>query len=395
MLKLVAVVTFSTLVALTLGNAPIVCPDNEEWTRCGAACVQSCQTIKKPTFCPSERVCTSGCICQYGLIRDEESQKCVRDCPADQENNVTVVRRMHQPENFKVLYNGMKEVTKRILYRHRNKIQWKQNKLATVIDIGTASGQTTKNILYPFIEKNIKMLVGIDLCPNMVQFANDNYSTSKLHFQQGDVQNEEFVNKHQNFFDHAFSFWCLHWIRDKTNIWKIIQPGGGILLSFIPSANVFDVFRKVQHSTTWIPYLENGSHPICVTSEDERQLHTLQGSVERLGFKVNSCESDDTLIKFDEKEFKDYLIIVHPYYETLSEELKHKFIQEHTNEMMRSNFVEYNENGEPIFLINCNIITVYAQKISNNKKAQNYRLFVKRTKQIKIEIGQFNKKDLD
>ncbi|KAF5285392.1 hypothetical protein FQR65_LT13244 [Abscondita terminalis] len=279
---------------------------------------------------------------------------------------------MHQPENFQVLYNGLKNVTQRILDKHHKRIQWKEGKLATVVDIGSASGETTKNILYPYIEENLKMLVGIDVSHDMIKFANDHYSSSKLQFHQGDVQSEEFVNTYRNAFDHVFSFWCLHWINDKkkafSNIWEIMRPGGDILLSFAPSANIFDVCRKVQHSPTWMSYLKNGSHAISPTSECENGLHALQELLERLGFTVNLCESDEGVLKFNEKDFEIYLIIVHPYYETLSDELKKSFLQEHKNEMMKSNFIEYTKNGEIIYVITFQIITVYAEKVTDQIK---------------------------
>ncbi|KAF5297623.1 hypothetical protein FQR65_LT09950 [Abscondita terminalis] len=237
--------------------------------------------------------------------------------------------RMHQPENFQVLYNGLKNVTQRILDKHHKRIQWKEGKLATVVDIGSASGETTKNILYPYIKENLKMLVGVEISHDMVKFANDHYSSSKLQFHQGDVQSEEFVNSYRNAFDHVFSFWCLHWVNDKkkafSNIWEIMRPGGDMLITFAPSGNIFDVYRKVQHSPTWMPYLKDGNHPICPTTECESRLPALQVSLERLGFTVGLCESDEGVMKFNEKDFEIHVIIAHPYYESLSDELKKTF----------------------------------------------------------------------
>ncbi|KAJ8962928.1 hypothetical protein NQ314_005645 [Rhamnusium bicolor] len=62
----------------------IACEDsNTSYNACGRACVSTCRNPTKGDDPCIIDVCVPGCFCNQGLIRDEESNKCVRieDCP--------------------------------------------------------------------------------------------------------------------------------------------------------------------------------------------------------------------------------------------------------------------------------------------------------------------------
>ena len=56
-----------------------ICPENEKYTQCGAACVGTCSN-QNPFICPA--ICLSGCVCNDGLVRSEDG-KCIEpsECP--------------------------------------------------------------------------------------------------------------------------------------------------------------------------------------------------------------------------------------------------------------------------------------------------------------------------
>lgn len=273
---------------------------------------------------------------------------------------------MHKPERYNILHHSLAQITKRILNKYWNEVKWTKNKLARILDIGSGPGETTRNVLYPLCEDNLETIIGIDVSVEMVDFANNNFSNSKLMFLNWDISNEEKTNTYRNYFDYVVSFWCLNWISNQekafSNIWNTIKPGGSMLVTIASSSNIFDVYSKVRSNANWISYLDNKDHAISIYNNSQNPCMELTKLLQKIGFEVDICELDDGVLKFDENDFREYLIICHPFYETLPDDLKENFINEHKVEMQNCNFVEYNNDNDCIYVVNFKIVVVYAKK---------------------------------
>lgn len=98
------------------------------------------------------------------------------------------------------------------LEEYAKKIKWK-NDGDTVIDIGSGDGSVTTNILMKFLPSNCTTLVGCDKSERMVQFANEHHATlNHTSFTVLDIEGE-LPEELQQKFDHAFSFYTLHWVK--------------------------------------------------------------------------------------------------------------------------------------------------------------------------------------
>lgn len=98
------------------------------------------------------------------------------------------------------------------------KIRWKEYG-ARIIDIGCGDGSTTAEILKLFLPKSFDALIGGDISEKMVNYANDTYGTEQLMFMQLNIEGrlpEELRER----FDHAFSFFTLHWIKSQRYVKK-------------------------------------------------------------------------------------------------------------------------------------------------------------------------------
>ncbi|KAG7311984.1 hypothetical protein JYU34_001417, partial [Plutella xylostella] len=62
---------------------PSICSPNEEFLSCGSACPLTCA---QPERAPCGLACSVGCFCKAGYVRDEKSNKCVTldQCPVEQ-----------------------------------------------------------------------------------------------------------------------------------------------------------------------------------------------------------------------------------------------------------------------------------------------------------------------
>uniref|UniRef100_A0A1Y1LYR9 Methyltransferase domain-containing protein n=2 Tax=Photinus pyralis TaxID=7054 RepID=A0A1Y1LYR9_PHOPY len=84
-----------------------------------------------------------------------------------------------------------------------------------VLDIGCGPGDITRYGLLPLLPKTAKKLVGIDLSSQMVDFAKKfHQDDDRVSFQQLDICTDSIPPHFHNCFDHAFSFYCLHYVPD-------------------------------------------------------------------------------------------------------------------------------------------------------------------------------------
>jgi trans-aconitate methyltransferase len=81
-------------------------------------------------------------------------------------------------------------------------------------------------VLMPRLPEDFGLLVGADLSANMIQYASEKYTHSKLRFTQFDLT-KDIGNTSQlrpSGFDKIFSFFLLHWVPDHR-YYLAIKPG--------------------------------------------------------------------------------------------------------------------------------------------------------------------------
>lgn len=131
-------------------------------------------------------------------------------------------------------------------------LQWRPDGCDSLLDIGCASGDVTIDILLPILPSNFKRLVGVDVSQEMVEFSRQQYPLSRVSFEKFDVgldiEKQQLRNAEQ--FDHITSFFCLHWIQNQElavqNIFKLLRPGGDMLLMFLAQHPVFEIYKQLS-----------------------------------------------------------------------------------------------------------------------------------------------------
>jgi juvenile hormone acid methyltransferase len=122
--------------------------------------------------------------------------------------------RMHNAE----LYNSSHDLQQRdavqVLTKYVDSMDWKPRE--RILDVGCGPGFVTSQVLMPRLPANFGLLVGADVSPTMVQYANKTYKHPKLSFVEFDLTNDirDTSEMWAPGFDKIFSFYCLHWIPD-------------------------------------------------------------------------------------------------------------------------------------------------------------------------------------
>jgi len=84
------------------------------------------------------------------------------------------------------LYEGNDAITKtetaKLLSEYINSMSWKPGD--RVLDLGCGPGNVTTEVLMPRLPADFGLLVGADMSADMIQYATETYTHSKLRFTQ-------------------------------------------------------------------------------------------------------------------------------------------------------------------------------------------------------------------
>ncbi|KAH9380000.1 hypothetical protein HPB48_001395 [Haemaphysalis longicornis] len=103
------------------------------------------------------------------------------------------------------------------------------------LDVGCGCGRVAKELLWPSCPKNIRRIVGVDICANMVSYARKHSAHPKIIYEQldiaGDISN--FLQEFRTF-DRIYCFNSLNRVKEQATAWKnissLLKPGGECLL---------------------------------------------------------------------------------------------------------------------------------------------------------------------
>lgn len=84
-----------------------------------------------------------------------------------------------------------------------------------MLDVGSGDGRFAVEFLIPRLPNNFGKYVGCDNSLNMVNFSKQHYAKDKVDFVHFDIISSEVSKELVNGFDHIFSFYTLHWVRDQ------------------------------------------------------------------------------------------------------------------------------------------------------------------------------------
>ena len=177
-----------------------------------------------------------------------------------------------------------------------------------LLDIGSGSGGTTRLILDAFPEIQI---LGVDSSEEMVQFANRHYANGHLSFQVDRA--EELKSLGSNQFDAIASFACLHWVKDKKNVFaamhRVLKLGGWMGLLFAAETGYDDpidhAYDQAIHEFPWAPYFEQPKKEVNWHIEDPK---IVRSQLEELGFQVGFMGTQDSVFSFhDEPAFQRWV----------------------------------------------------------------------------------------
>lgn len=170
-------------------------------------------------------------------------------------------------------------------------VQWKKH--CKVLDVGCGTGNVTHDVLQPELPVATREVIGIDRDRTVVEYANANYGGGKLRFEHVDiVHDRNFVDAHLNYFDHIFSFSCLHFVREQEtalkHIRKMLSSGGDFSFSCVTSCMFFKVVAHMALTEKWHPHIAHYESFIAPYQFSQNPISELEDLLIGAGFRVTS-----------------------------------------------------------------------------------------------------------
>ncbi|XP_029679526.1 juvenile hormone acid O-methyltransferase-like isoform X2 [Formica exsecta] len=238
------------------------------------------------------------------------------------------------------------------------------------MDIGCGPGDITKNVLLPALNPNA-VIIGTDISEDMIEFAKKTYGNERLKFEVLDIQTKSLPEKYISGFDHIISFNALNWCYDIRqafeNIYRIIRPGGNILINLAASHDTYDIMNILVRDIRFAPYIQDVRNYVSPFNDSSCPRKELRKILENIGFQVCHCSLREMTYSFrkDSSNFISSVISIYPFFDKMPHDLQEEFKNEYTRKFMeiKITYKTIQNNQEQILMLDLyKLLIVYARK---------------------------------
>ncbi|XP_031351729.1 juvenile hormone acid O-methyltransferase-like [Photinus pyralis] len=230
----------------------------------------------------------------------------------------------------------------------------------SVLDIGCGPGKTTHDLILPYLEQEVKEVIGIDISKTMLDYAKKTYEDDRLSFEKVDVLDvpDKFVGR----FDYIFSFMTFHWIEDYrklySNILKMLKPNGGFLATYVSSSTSSRIIKELRNNEKYAPYCTNYQQ-VLKPGMPEKELTSL---LEDIGFESVFCQVKAIRFEgYSREDLEGRFITINPFYDLVPNHLQKEFLADHVDRV--DSVID--DNGIRKYYLNDNLFVVHGRKINS------------------------------
>lgn len=160
------------------------------------------------------------------------------------------------------------------------------------------------DFILPILPESFDRLVGADSSKPMIEYCQRKYSHAKVSFEMFDVGLMAQQNIHNSEpFDHITSFYCLHWeqnqMRAIKNMYKLLKPGGDMLLAFLAQNPIYDIYLELANDPKWAKYMTDVHRYISPYHQSKDPVEDVRKLLISCGFPENTIELRDKSYVFE------------------------------------------------------------------------------------------------
>lgn len=251
--------------------------------------------------------------------------------------------------------NNSVQVRDALLFLNENNHRFRWKKENRVLDIGSGDGYVT-NILKDFILCNF-ILLGSDLNENMVKYANEHHRDEQTSFTVLDIASE-LPEEMKGNFDHIFSFYTLHWVKDQklafTNIFELLEPNGECFMIYLAWNPIYEVFRIQARNKKWQYLLRDVEKYISPHYDSQDPAKEVSDIMENIGFINIDVECKEMFFVYENMEKnRESVSAIIPF--NIPKEKYKEFMDEFMEELRKINTAKETQ-------INYKLLIVYGRK---------------------------------
>lgn len=215
---------------------------------------------------------------------------------------------MNDPELYARFNSFQRCISEKIFREFAPSLRWREDGADSILDIGCGTGDTLIKILLPALPK-FSHLTGCDISYNMVNYARKHNDHPNVVYDLLDIAGN--IDKFLNYdpFDHALSFFCLHWVEKERfagamrNIRNLLKANGDCLLTFnFESKILFSVYDDLAQSPKWLPYtkdVKGYASPFYQSADPVQELRETLNSTGFSEYDIAIRNADYLLESFD------------------------------------------------------------------------------------------------
>ncbi|KAJ0173391.1 hypothetical protein K1T71_011567 [Dendrolimus kikuchii] len=227
----------------------------------------------------------------------------------------------------------------------------------------SADGSTTI-ILEKYLPANYEALVGCDLNERSVRFANEKYANHRISFQVLDIQGE-LPARLRGSFDHVFSFYTIHWIRDQVktfrNVFELLVEGGDCLLLVMGRHTTYSLYLALAQSQRWAKYLERVYDLVSPYYDCEEPDLKISKMMEDIGFKYVDVRCKQLSCEYNPlDQYKKLLTAIDPF--GIPEQLMKEFLTDCERVLRDMRLLHTTKSGVDALKIHYNLLVIHARK---------------------------------
>ncbi|XP_054266459.1 juvenile hormone acid O-methyltransferase-like [Macrosteles quadrilineatus] len=195
-----------------------------------------------------------------------------------------------------------------VLKDNQHLFQWEPEE--RILDAGCGPGDMTSCVILPWLPQDFQLLLGADVSPAVIEHALKHNASEKVKFEVLDIAVDisMFLQKQESSagFNKIFSFYVMQWLRDLRkgveNLYRLLKPGGQMLLLF-PADRLFQkTFMKVRSKDPWKQYSKDEERKIPPFLISDNQCEEFKRMLQDIGFETIKCELKKYSTHFDHVE---------------------------------------------------------------------------------------------
>ncbi|KAK4880442.1 hypothetical protein RN001_008588 [Aquatica leii] len=196
-----------------------------------------------------------------------------------------------------------------------------------VLDVGCGPGNITHDKILPILPNNMKQIIGVDILRENIEYARNHYQTDpRISFEEMDILTDRLPNEYIATFDLIVSLFCFHLIGDHKkalkNIYKMLKPGGKILINFIDKSVLPNMYQYVYDNPKWTKYMSNFDEVVPKNhSYEPKKLY------EEIGFSQFQCDEQENYYLYGEDAAFGILQSLNMF--DVPKDLEREFIEDH------------------------------------------------------------------